>query len=277
MSGERSPKQRQPRLIVPQHSTNLHSRQSIRANSQIKPQSNTNTKQCTRTRRIRLHTSLIAREPKVLKAPKNTFMLRLHSLRPNHRAHNRSVNHELNTIQRQRIQRNTPQHRHQRTNQMLIRVDSTIKTSHSLNASGGGATNSIVTAPRPLRLRTPLSNMLVPLSRIPSPIFSDQIVNSNIYVSPASDALYTPITKIIDGIRTDKRTVAIAKRGNLRILVRVNLSAIGLTNGNFAHLIRRNRRISINRSLVRFSTSFLTLGTHDLLALVIIIDNRPFA
>lgn len=105
---------------------------------------------------------------------------------------------------------------------------------------------------------------------MPSPIFTRGVINSNVSVSPADRTLLTPYSKRMIRLRDTGRTIAIGATRNVRVLVRVNLSAITLGNRNFAPGIGINSHIGAKSVLVRFSTSCITRGTHDLLARVII-------
>lgn len=116
-----------------------------------------------------------------------------------------------------------------------------------------GTTSRAGFSNRGVAIVLPVSNGIVPLRRLPSRAFTSTVLNPNYNIRPANSAICTPFSNAIARIPRDLRTINVVDSSNVRLLVRINVSAIRVGKRNFASLAGRKTGIGTNAPLLGIS------------------------
>lgn len=119
-------------------------------------------------------------------------------------------------------------------------------------------------------LCSPTGNVIIPISSITSPIFSRGVVNSKFTIVPASKGVCSPTEKGMLDMFPAGRTMNVLLSDKLRLLLRVNLSAIRLGKGPFRIFIGRNRTLATSALVTGISLTRLrrTNGSSTVIIIV---------
>jgi len=97
-----------------------------------------------------------------------------------------------------------------------------------------------------LRSECPLSGVLVPIERVPDPVFSRKMVGDGIALDPISESLLAPCDGEVVMLHAANHALTLATAEGLEVLMHIGLDTINLKGKGFSPRVK-NRRQSQGR------------------------------
>ncbi|MHB0886257.1 MAG: PTS sugar transporter subunit IIA [Bacillota bacterium] len=120
-------------------------------------------------------------------------------------------------------------------------------------APGGGA----------IELLAPVSGRLVPLEKVPDPVFAERMAGDGVAIEPETEPEPEPMTVVApcDGLLAvlfpGGHAMAIAGPGGLEVIVHIGLDTVELAGTGFEVLARQGDQVRAGQPLIRFDPAVL--------------------
>ena len=106
--------------------------------------------------------------------------------------------------------------------------------------------------PSPLRivLIAPLSGPLVPIERVPDPVFAQKMVGDGISIDPLDQCLRAPCDGQVVQLHPAGHAVTITTAQGIEVLMHVGLDTVGLKGAGFTPKVRAGDPVQAGETLI---------------------------
>lgn len=140
--------------------------------------------------------------------------------------------------------------------------------------TGGSRGGAITTKAMGGRLYSPFAKMMTPVRRTYSRTFTKGVVKSNCLIHPRRKVTCTPRSTAMSFVFPSGRTINLADSSKARCLLRVNISAMGLSKGKFRAFMGSKSQMGGNSGLVNFSVGCVRRRTGSSRYVIMFADLR---
>ena len=133
------------------------------------------------------------------------------------------------------------------------------------SSSGGAA----AAGPPVLRLRAPLSGVLVPLDDVPDAAFAQRLAGDGISIDPMSDVLVAPCDAQVVMVHRAGHALTLAAAG-LEIIIHIGLDTVDLKGQGFTPVVRAGDKVRTGDPLIRFDADLVAQRARSLLTQVVV-------
>lgn len=123
-----------------------------------------------------------------------------------------------------------------------------------------------------LRLVAPLSGVLVPLDRVPDPVFARRLVGDGVSIDPLSHELLAPCAAEVLQIHRAGHAVTLAANG-LEVMIHVGLDTVELKGKGFTPVVKAGDQVAQGDLLLRFDSDFVATHARSLLTQVVVANS----
>jgi len=120
----------------------------------------------------------------------------------------------------------------------------------------------------------PLSGALVPLERVPDPVFSQKMVGDGIAIDPLDNILLAPCDGEIAQLHPAGHAITVVTAGGIQVLMHIGLDTVTLNGQGFSPKVKRGDQVSTGAPLVEFDLDFLATHAKSLLTPVVITNSE---
>src|SRR5438067_349905 len=132
----------------------------------------------------------------------------------------------------------------------------------------------MTTTPQRVALLAPLSGVLVPLERVPDPVFAQRTVGDGVSIDPTSGELLAPAAGRVTLLHRASHALAITTDEGLEILVHIGVETIALTGKGFTPRVRQGDRVAAGQLLISFDADLIARSAPSLLTQVLITNRE---
>ncbi|HEX4087019.1 MAG TPA: phosphoenolpyruvate--protein phosphotransferase [Chthoniobacteraceae bacterium] len=119
----------------------------------------------------------------------------------------------------------------------------------------------------------PLTGILVPLERVPDPVFSQKMVGEGVAIDPLDNLLRAPCDGTVAQIHPSGHAVTVVTAQGIQILMHVGLDTVGLQGRGFTPKVKPGDHVATGAPLVEFDMDFLATHARSLLTPVVIANS----
>ena len=130
------------------------------------------------------------------------------------------------------------------------------------------------TLPRRIGLVAPLSGILVPLERVPDPVFAQRTVGDGVSIDPTSCDVLAPAAGLVTLLHRAAHALAITTDGGVEILVHIGVDTIGLNGNGFTPHVRQGDRVVAAQPLISFDADLIARSAPSLLTQVLVTNRE---
>ncbi|MDO7899223.1 phosphoenolpyruvate--protein phosphotransferase [Pseudomonas citrulli] len=130
---------------------------------------------------------------------------------------------------------------------------------------------------QPLQLLAPLSGVLMPLDRVPDPVFSSRVVGDGLCIDPTSQTLCAPLSGVIDTLQDSAHAVSITADNGVQVLLHIGLDTVNLAGKGFTSRVTVGQRVEAGQALIDFDADYIALHARSLLTLMLVVSGEPFS
>src|SRR5437667_4976412 len=132
----------------------------------------------------------------------------------------------------------------------------------------------MTTTPQRVALLAPLSGVLVPLERVPDPVFAQRTVGDGVSIDPTSGELLAPAAGRVTLLHRASHALAITTDEGLEILVHIGVDTIALNGEGFTPRVRQGDRVAAGQPLISFDADLIARSAPSLLTQVLITNRE---
>ncbi len=123
--------------------------------------------------------------------------------------------------------------------------------------------------PANITLISPLDGTIVPLEKVPDPVFSEHMLGNGLAIFPSSQTVFAPLDGTIANINAALHAMVI-KKGNMEVLIHVGLESVSLKGEGFEVFVRPGQTVRAGQKLLSFNLDILTKKAASPLVLLVI-------
>jgi phosphocarrier protein FPr len=130
---------------------------------------------------------------------------------------------------------------------------------------------------RTLTLKAPLSGFLVPIERIPDPVFSQKMVGDGIAIDPTSQSLVAPCDGEVVMLHPANHALTLTLNGGIELLMHIGLDTISLKGQGFTPRVKIGDKVTCGDTLIDFDADFIATHARSLLTMIVVTDPERVA
>lgn len=134
----------------------------------------------------------------------------------------------------------------------------------------GVATAAVTTR---LRLKAPLTGVLVPLEQVPDPVFAQKMVGEGLSIDPLSDRLLAPCDGEISHVHASSHAVTIRTVGDLEVMLHIGLDTVKMRGEGFDAKVKIGDLVRTGDELISFDLDKVATSTKSLLTQVVVTNS----
>ncbi len=110
-----------------------------------------------------------------------------------------------------------------------------------------------------LALKAPLSGPVVPIEKVPDPVFAHRLLGDGVAIDPVSALLLAPCDGVVATIHPAGHAVAIASDAGIEVMLHVGLDTVALGGRGFVPRVAQGRRVVAGEPLLAFDADLVAL------------------
>ena len=122
----------------------------------------------------------------------------------------------------------------------------------------------------PLLLRAPISGILVPLERVPDPVFAQRIVGEGIAIEPVSSLLVAPCDGTVAHVHATGHAVTLTTPDGVEVLLHIGLDTVHLRGQGFRPRVAAGQTVACGAPLVEFDAGDVVAHAKRLLTTMVV-------
>lgn len=128
-----------------------------------------------------------------------------------------------------------------------------------------------------LTLTAPLSGPLVPLERVPDPVFAQKMVGDGISIDPLDQCLRAPCDGQIAQLHPAGHAVTVTTPQGIEVLMHVGLDTVGLKGNGFTPKVRAGDSVRTGDALIDFDADYVATHAKSLLTQIVVTNSERVA
>ena len=127
-----------------------------------------------------------------------------------------------------------------------------------------------------LALKAPLSGPVMPLSRVPDPVFSSGAMGEGIAIDPLNDCLHAPCAGVVTHLARTRHALTLKADNGAELLLHLGLDTVQLQGQGFEALVQEGSRVDEGQPLLRFDLDKVARGSKSLITVLIVTNGEGF-
>jgi multiphosphoryl transfer protein len=129
-------------------------------------------------------------------------------------------------------------------------------------------------APARIGLLAPLSGILVPLERVPDPVFAQRTVGDGVSIDPTSSEVLAPAAGLVTLLHRAAHALAITTDEGLEVLVHIGVDTVTLNGRGFTARVSQGDRVAAGQPLISFDADLIARSAPSLLTQVLVTNRE---
>ncbi|MGB4946412.1 MAG: glucose PTS transporter subunit IIA, partial [Candidatus Competibacter denitrificans] len=134
-----------------------------------------------------------------------------------------------------------------------------------------------MTNPNVITLIAPLSGPLVPLERVPDPVFAQKMVGDGISIDPLDQCLRAPCDGQIVQLHSAGHAVTVATSQGIEVLMHIGLDTVNLKGQGFSSTVKMGDTVKTGDPLIEFDADYVATHAKSLLTQIVITNSDRVA
>ncbi len=130
---------------------------------------------------------------------------------------------------------------------------------------------------RSLILLAPLSGYLVPIERVPDPVFAQKMVGDGIALDPVSQSLVAPCDGEVVMLHPAHHALTLLTTGGIELLMHIGLDTINLKGQGFTPRVKNGDKVRAGAPLIDFDADYIATHAKSLLSMIVVTNPERVA
>jgi phosphoenolpyruvate-protein phosphotransferase len=123
-----------------------------------------------------------------------------------------------------------------------------------------------------LKLIAPMSGAVIPLERVPDPVFAEKMVGDGIAIDPTSQFVFAPCSGKIVQLHPALHAITIAHESGAQVLLHIGLDTVKLKGEGFKAKVRTGDNVTQGQLLIEFDADLIAQKAKSLISLILITE-----
>lgn len=119
-------------------------------------------------------------------------------------------------------------------------------------------------------LAAPLSGIVVPITDVPDPTFSERMLGDGIAIDPISEILLAPCDGTITQLHKASHALTLTTPNGIEILMHIGLETVLLKGNGFTPMVKEGDKVRRGDKLIAFDQGYLVENAASLLTLIVV-------
>ena len=128
-----------------------------------------------------------------------------------------------------------------------------------------------------ITLIAPLSGPLVPIERVPDPVFAQKMVGDGISIDPLDQCLRAPCNGEITQLHPAGHAVTVTTPQGIEVLMHIGLDTVGLKGTGFTARVQPGDAVQTGDALIDFDADYIATHAKSLLTQIVIANSERVA
>ncbi|MCB0193820.1 MAG: phosphoenolpyruvate--protein phosphotransferase [Anaerolineae bacterium] len=128
-----------------------------------------------------------------------------------------------------------------------------------------------------ITLQAPLSGYLMPLERVPDPVFAQKMVGDGIALDPASPSLLAPCDGHVVQLHPAHHALTLATTDGLELLMHIGLDTVNLKGAGFEPVVKTGDQVKLGDPLIHFDADYVATHAKSLLTMIVVTNSERVA
>jgi phosphocarrier protein FPr len=128
-----------------------------------------------------------------------------------------------------------------------------------------------------IALTAPLSGPLVPIERVPDPVFAQKMVGDGISIDPVDQCLRAPCDGQITQLHPAGHAVTVATPQGIEVLMHIGLDTVNLKGTGFTARVHPGDEVKTGDALIEFDADYIATHAKSLLTQLVIANSERVA
>lgn len=125
-----------------------------------------------------------------------------------------------------------------------------------------------------VKLRAPLSGVLVLLKDIPDPVFAQGMIGQGLAIDPTEGKLFAPVDGTIINFHPSRHALTLQTGNGVQILIHVGIDTVKLRGQGFKPKVKTGDSVRAGDLLMEFDLDELALQAHSLVTPILVIEPK---
>ncbi|WP_184062765.1 MULTISPECIES: phosphoenolpyruvate--protein phosphotransferase [unclassified Paraburkholderia] len=125
-------------------------------------------------------------------------------------------------------------------------------------------------------LLAPLTGPVVPLAKVPDPVFSGGMFGDGIGVDPLEGRLVAPCDGVVTHLARTGHAVTLESAEGAQILLHIGIDTVGLNGKGFAPMVEQGAQVRAGDVLIEFDLDQIALNAPSLVSVIAIANSDAF-
>lgn len=128
--------------------------------------------------------------------------------------------------------------------------------------------------PLHFELKSPISGVIVPIYKIPDPLFSQESMGKGISIDPTSQILVSPCSGTVVQLHSAHHALTIQTEDGIEILIHIGIDSVQMKGRGFHPLIKIGDQVNVQTPLIKFDADLVAHEATSLLTQIIILNSE---
>ena len=128
-----------------------------------------------------------------------------------------------------------------------------------------------------LEIVAPLSGELVPLERVPDPVFSQKMAGDGVAIDPLDQVLRAPCAGEVIQLHPAGHAVTVQTAEGIQVLMHIGIDTIALKGEGFSPKVKKGDQVVTGMPLIEFDLDFIATHARSALTLVVVANTAEVA
>ena len=119
-------------------------------------------------------------------------------------------------------------------------------------------------------LKAPMTGVLVPIEKVPDPVFAEKLVGDGISIDPLSETLVAPCDGEITHVHPAGHAVTMKLPGGLEVMLHVGVDTVNLKGEGFTVKVKAGDTVTAGSEMIAFDADYVATHAKSLLTQVVI-------
>ncbi|WP_208589752.1 PTS sugar transporter subunit IIA [Gracilibacillus suaedae] len=126
----------------------------------------------------------------------------------------------------------------------------------------------------PIQLKAPITGKIVPLEKVPDPVFSQKMMGEGVAIIPKEDNIVAPIEGTIIQIAPSKHAIGLKTPNDMEILIHVGLETVSLDGEGFRILVKEGDHVSVGDRLMEADLGYIRNKVEHIITPIVITNSN---
>lgn len=119
-------------------------------------------------------------------------------------------------------------------------------------------------------LLAPVSGVIVPISEVPDPTFSEKMVGDGIAIDPAGEVLIAPYDGTVTQLPSSSHALTIKTAAGVEVLMHIGLETVSLKGKGFKAHVKEGGSVKAGDTLISYDADYIARNASSLLTMIVI-------